>query len=215
MLRVPLRIYRYFRICLFFVSARFPKFTSRSSWLYQLFNPSAPWRCILISYGIHDAVIREFDILTSNLGKLGHDTSRRDELGDLNRTQTTGNASETWPATSYCSKGWTHEPGIDITGESARAGSFTCYPSHEKWFFLSHPAPYSRIWHFSKRKTAVQADLSICSLRQSALAKVAVISWYCCGYQNPQRKSSSSCNASRKTPVLKPSVEWQTLSTAL
>mgnify|MGYP004509066603 FL=1 len=34
---------------------------------------------------IHDAVIREFDILARNLGKLGHDTSWRDELGDLNR----------------------------------------------------------------------------------------------------------------------------------
>ena len=32
---------------------------------------------------IHDAVIREFDILTRNLGKRGHDTSWRDELGDL------------------------------------------------------------------------------------------------------------------------------------
>ena len=34
---------------------------------------------------IHNAVIREFDILARNLGKLGHDTSWRDELGDLNR----------------------------------------------------------------------------------------------------------------------------------
>ena len=34
---------------------------------------------------IHDAVIREFDILARNLGKLGHDTSWRDELGVLNR----------------------------------------------------------------------------------------------------------------------------------
>ncbi len=34
---------------------------------------------------IHDAVIREFDILARNLGKLGHDISWRDELGDLNR----------------------------------------------------------------------------------------------------------------------------------
>ena len=34
---------------------------------------------------IHIAVIREFDILARNLGKLGHDTSWRDELGDLNR----------------------------------------------------------------------------------------------------------------------------------
>ena len=34
---------------------------------------------------IHDAVIREFDILARNLGKLGHDTSWRGELGDLNR----------------------------------------------------------------------------------------------------------------------------------
>lgn len=32
-------------------------------------------------------------------------------------------------------------------------------------------------FHFSKRKTAVQADLSVCSLRHSALAKVAVIMW--------------------------------------
>ena len=34
---------------------------------------------------IHNAVIREFDILARNLGKLGHDISWRDELGDLNR----------------------------------------------------------------------------------------------------------------------------------
>ena len=34
---------------------------------------------------IHDAVIREFDILARNLGTLGHDISWRDELGDLNR----------------------------------------------------------------------------------------------------------------------------------
>ena len=34
---------------------------------------------------IHNAVIREFDILARNLGKLGHDTSWRDELGDLKR----------------------------------------------------------------------------------------------------------------------------------
>ena len=34
---------------------------------------------------IHNAVIREFDILARNLGRLGHDTSWRDELGDLNR----------------------------------------------------------------------------------------------------------------------------------
>lgn len=34
---------------------------------------------------IHDAVILEFDILARNLGKLGHDTRWRDELGDLNR----------------------------------------------------------------------------------------------------------------------------------
>ena len=34
---------------------------------------------------IHDAVIREFDIQARNLGKLGHDISWRDELGDLNR----------------------------------------------------------------------------------------------------------------------------------
>ena len=34
---------------------------------------------------IHDAVIREFDILTCNLGKRGHDTSWRDELGDLTK----------------------------------------------------------------------------------------------------------------------------------
>ena len=34
---------------------------------------------------IHNAVIREFDILARNLGKLGHDTRWRDELGDLNR----------------------------------------------------------------------------------------------------------------------------------
>ena len=34
---------------------------------------------------IHNAVIREFDILARNLGRLGHDTSWRGELGDLNR----------------------------------------------------------------------------------------------------------------------------------
>ena len=34
---------------------------------------------------IHNAVIREFDILARNLGKLGHDTSWRDELGDLEK----------------------------------------------------------------------------------------------------------------------------------
>ena len=34
---------------------------------------------------IHNAVILEFDILARNLGKLGHDTSWRDELGDLGR----------------------------------------------------------------------------------------------------------------------------------
>ena len=34
---------------------------------------------------IHNAVIREFDILARNLGRLGHDTSWRDDLGDLNR----------------------------------------------------------------------------------------------------------------------------------
>lgn len=34
---------------------------------------------------IHNAVIREFDILARNLGKLGHDISWRDELGDLTR----------------------------------------------------------------------------------------------------------------------------------
>lgn len=54
---------------------------------------------------IHNAVIRGFDILARNLGKLGHDTSWRDELGDLNRNPDSGNASETWPATSYCSRG--------------------------------------------------------------------------------------------------------------
>ena len=34
---------------------------------------------------IHNSVIREFDILARNLGKLGHDTSWRDELGDLDQ----------------------------------------------------------------------------------------------------------------------------------
>ena len=34
---------------------------------------------------IHNAVIREFDILARNLGRLGHDTSWRDELGDLEK----------------------------------------------------------------------------------------------------------------------------------
>ena len=34
---------------------------------------------------IHNAVIREFDILARNLGKLGHDISWRDELGDLEK----------------------------------------------------------------------------------------------------------------------------------
>ena len=34
---------------------------------------------------IHNAVIREFDILARNLGKLGHDTSWRDEPGDLEK----------------------------------------------------------------------------------------------------------------------------------
>lgn len=34
---------------------------------------------------IHNAVIREFNILARNLGRLGHDTIWRDELGDLNR----------------------------------------------------------------------------------------------------------------------------------
>ena len=34
---------------------------------------------------IHNAVIREFDILARNLGRLGHDTSWRDELGNLEK----------------------------------------------------------------------------------------------------------------------------------
>ena len=34
---------------------------------------------------IHNAVIREFDILARNLERLGHDTSWRDELGDLEK----------------------------------------------------------------------------------------------------------------------------------
>lgn len=57
--------------------------TVRAEW--QMMEPEEKGAIDKRRSEIHNAVIREFDILARNLGRLGHDTSWRDELGDLNR----------------------------------------------------------------------------------------------------------------------------------
>ena len=57
--------------------------TVRADW--QMMEPDEKGAIDKRRSEIHNAVIREFDILARNLGKLGHDTSWRDKLGDLNR----------------------------------------------------------------------------------------------------------------------------------
>lgn len=58
--------------------------TVRAEW--QMMEPDEKGAIDSRRSEIHNAVIREFDILARNLGRLGHDTSWRDELGDLNRS---------------------------------------------------------------------------------------------------------------------------------
>ena len=57
--------------------------TVRAEW--QMMEPDEKGAIDSRRSEIHNAVIREFDILARNLGRLGHDTSWRDDLGDLNR----------------------------------------------------------------------------------------------------------------------------------
>lgn len=57
--------------------------TVRAEW--QMMEPAEKGAIDKRRSEIHNSVIREFDILARNLGKLGHDTSWRDELGDLDQ----------------------------------------------------------------------------------------------------------------------------------
>lgn len=57
--------------------------TVRAEW--QMMEPEEKGAIDKRRSEIHNAVIREFDILARNLGKLGHDTSWRDELGDIEK----------------------------------------------------------------------------------------------------------------------------------
>lgn len=57
--------------------------TVRAEW--QMMEPDEKGAIDKRRSEIHNAVIREFDILARNLGRLGHDTSWRDELGYLEK----------------------------------------------------------------------------------------------------------------------------------